>query len=88
MPKRLRLGELTLSIGYRPILEDGKVSRVLVVLTDVTAALRSERLELQQRETVGMFERVMRDRTGFLEAFVRHFDFLEGQWETLALGRV
>ncbi len=69
LPKRLRLGELTLSIGYRPIFEDAKVSRVLVVLTDVTAALRSERLELQQRETVGMFERVMRDRSGFLEAF-------------------
>ncbi|MER2564791.1 MAG: ATP-binding protein [Myxococcaceae bacterium] len=69
LPRRLRLGDQVLSIGYRPIFEGGRLSRMLLVLTDVTAAVRSERLELQQRETLSMFERVMRDRSGFVEAF-------------------
>ncbi len=69
LPKRLRVGEQVLSISYRPSFEGATLSRVLLVFTDVTASVRSERLELQQRETLSMFERVMRDRSGFLEAF-------------------
>lgn len=69
MPRRLRIGEQVFSLGYRPIFEGPRLSRMLLVLTDITAAVRSERLELQQRETLAMFERVMRDRSGFVEAF-------------------
>ncbi|MDX2013533.1 MAG: ATP-binding protein [Myxococcaceae bacterium] len=69
LPRRITAKERTLELQYRPVLEGERLDRVLVVVSDVTQALRSERLELQQRETLAMFERVMRDRAGFVEAF-------------------
>lgn len=69
LPTRVKAGERTLSIGYRPIFEGKRLERLLIVFTDVTAALHSAQVELQQRETLSMFERVMRDRSGFVEAF-------------------
>jgi two-component system chemotaxis sensor kinase CheA len=69
LPRELRRGEQALTLDYRPILEGGRIAKALVVVTDVTSLRERERLEAEQRETVGIFERVMRDRAGFLEFF-------------------
>jgi signal transduction histidine kinase len=70
LPARARVGQRELAIGYRPIMDGGpQPSSMLLVISDVTAKVASERLEAQQKETLAMFERVMRDRQGFVECF-------------------
>jgi two-component system chemotaxis sensor kinase CheA len=70
LPKRLRSGKHELSIEYRPVLGNaGVLERVLVVMTDVTAALERARAEADEREVTRLFTRVMADRGGFLQFF-------------------
>lgn len=59
----------TLSLGYKPIFEEGELARVLVVGSDVTAELKRARLEAEQRETLETFERISRDRQAFSDFF-------------------
>jgi two-component system chemotaxis sensor kinase CheA len=48
---------------------DDKLEKLLLVISDITADVERERLEVEQREVVSMFERVTRDKNGFLEFF-------------------
>lgn len=43
--------------------------QLLVVITNITAQVERERLELAQREVFQLFERAMQDRSGFREFF-------------------
>jgi two-component system chemotaxis sensor kinase CheA len=45
------------------------VARVLVSVSDVTADVERERAESKQRELVAIFDRLVRDRAGFMEFF-------------------
>lgn len=54
---------------YRPILRDGALQRVLVVITDVTRERESERAESRQRELLAVVRAVGRDRDGFVSFF-------------------
>ena len=69
MPSQLVIGETHLHVEYRPI--GGQVSnrRFLVVLSDVTTELRRERAEMQARESMAIFERIIADRGGFESFF-------------------
>ncbi len=69
LPTRLEIGNRYFSIGYTPILESGELERVLVVLSDRTNEVERERFEAESREVLGIFERVMKDKVGFLEFF-------------------
>jgi signal transduction histidine kinase len=72
LPKRARVGARHLSIGYR-VLDGNAVQgqgRVLVVLSDETAAVERARAEAEQREMLAMLERIGADRHGFVD-FVR-----------------
>lgn len=69
LPSRLKQGEKTFGFEYRPILTDGKVTKLLLVITDVTAELERKRIEAQQKEIFIVFESIMRDRSGFMEFF-------------------
>lgn len=68
-PSRLRVGERDLRIRYSPIEVDGKLARMLVIITDATAEIAAQRLESAQRETVGVFQRIMKDKSGFLDFY-------------------
>lgn len=70
LPKRVRVMTMTLAASYIPIMRAQKVENILVVLTDITAALERERLEREQKETLAMFGAISSDRSGFV-------DFLE-----------
>ena len=48
---------------------DGPLSKVLLVVSDVTEHLLHRRIEREQREHLTVFQRVMRDRVGFIEFF-------------------
>ncbi len=70
MPRRLDLGTCKLHFDYSPILNDeAELVEVLVVITDITAQLERERLEAERRETMLIFDRIVRDKSGFLEFF-------------------
>lgn len=70
MPRRFDLQSRNLHFDYSPILDDqGELREVLVVITDITAQLERERLEAERRETMHIFDRIVRDKSGFLEFF-------------------
>ncbi|MEZ4232738.1 MAG: ATP-binding protein [Polyangiaceae bacterium] len=70
LPRRLDLECCKLSFDYSPILDaQGELREVLVVITDVTAQLERERLEREHRETMHIFDRILKDKAGFLEFF-------------------
>lgn len=64
MPQQLRCGDRTLRLRWLPIADSGEL---LVVASDVTAALAAERSERAQRALVAVFQRISADRRGFFE---------------------
>ncbi len=64
MPKRFAVKGRAYEVSYRTILEDGRLERLLVVIDDVTAQVVRERSEREQRELMGMFQRITSDRDG------------------------
>jgi signal transduction histidine kinase len=70
LPSRFTKGERTFEVTYQPVDgSDGQLEQVLVLVSDITALVAREEADLVQRETVQVFERLMRDRAGFLEFF-------------------
>jgi two-component system chemotaxis sensor kinase CheA len=69
MPAQLVLGETHLRVEYRPIGGSESKGRFLVVVSDVTTEVRRERAEMQARESMAMFERIIADRSGFQSFF-------------------
>jgi PAS domain-containing protein len=68
LPRRFRVGARTIEASYKPI--EGSGGRLLVVLTDITAAVERAHAEEQQREVVALVTRALGDR-GVLRACLR-----------------
>ena len=60
MPKSMKRGEQHLRFKYLPILADGKLSKLLVVLSDVTSEMAREKADASQRELLSVFEFFMK----------------------------
>jgi two-component system chemotaxis sensor kinase CheA len=75
MPRRLSRGGTTWELGYRPILVEGRVEKILVVISDLTLEIAQERSELERRELTVVLERAMRDADGVAE-FMKECDAL------------
>jgi len=70
LPRRLTSSGRHFEFDYRPLLTAaGELERVVVVLSDVTAAVERARAETDEREATQLFKRLIADRTGFLEFF-------------------
>jgi len=70
LPKKAQFGERHVTFSYQPILdEDGELEKMMVVATDVTADVAQQAAEAKQREILVLFERILSDRTGFVEFF-------------------
>ena len=69
MPKRMKSGERILEFSYRAIEKDGAMEKMLVVLSDVTSDVEHERFEAEQKEMLQVFDRVLKDKAGFIEFF-------------------
>jgi two-component system chemotaxis sensor kinase CheA len=69
MPKAFSKGERHLRLEYTPIQQDGRLSRLLVVLSDVSGQIAREKADAAQRELVAAFELFARDRSGFADFF-------------------
>jgi two-component system, chemotaxis family, sensor kinase CheA len=66
LPARLRAGERTIAVEYEQIPAGG----ILVIMSDITAALERERVDADQRDFIAVLETIARDRVGF-------FNFLD-----------
>jgi len=66
MPRRLVVGQRHFSIDYKPMGGE-PIEGLLVVLSDVSAAVERARLEEEEREVVNLFTRLLEDRAGVLD---------------------
>lgn len=69
LPSMLEVHGHHYRVEYRPMLVAGQVSQVLVVISDVTEEVIRGRADEEQKETVAVFEKIMADKSGFVEFF-------------------
>ncbi len=66
MPRRTVRGDRHLALSYRQVLEDGVFSKILIIVSDVTERIASERAEREAKEQQAVITCLIRDRSGFL----------------------
>ncbi|HVV53239.1 MAG TPA: Hpt domain-containing protein, partial [Polyangia bacterium] len=76
LPKRCTSGARTFALEYRPVVTHGKLSQVLLVMSDITAELEREKIETEQRDFLAVFQRLLKDKKGFLEFFAEADDMV------------
>jgi|GEM_PF-1904819 len=70
LPRSMDDGFNFFELDYEPIDDDnGCLLQVLVVITDITSDVERHRSEQRQKELLDVFERVMKDREGFVSFF-------------------
>ena len=70
LPKRITRDYQVWSLDYKPLLNDaGGVTKVLLVMTDITEEVKRERVEAEQRDFQRIISHVTRDRAGVVEFF-------------------
>lgn len=67
LPRRFVAGARTFDVDYQPIADRDTLGGLLLIVSDVTAAIERERTEREQREMVELFQRISADRGGFDE---------------------
>jgi len=68
LPEQLELAQRTLAVSWQPILDASEeLSRMLVVLSDVTEMLLRQQAEIEQKQLMAIFARLGRDRSGVIE---------------------
>lgn len=77
MPKRFSVEGHAFEVTYRPIMEGDYLDRLLVIISDVTAELVRQRSEREQRELLGLFQRITSDRSGVEELVADVKELLE-----------
>jgi len=70
LPARFSAGELTFEATYNPIGNPEAPERLLVIISDVTAAVARERAEREQKELITLFQRIANDRSGVEEFLI------------------
>lgn len=65
LPRRLASGARTFALDYKPMGEHN--ADLLLVVTDVTLEVQSQRAEAEQRQFMAVVERLVKDRAGFVE---------------------
>jgi two-component system chemotaxis sensor kinase CheA len=66
LPRHIEARGRTWHVRYTPIMNSGQLDVVLVVIRDMTAELARQREEQAQRDLLNAFQRLMRDRAGFM----------------------
>ena len=71
LPKLVQKDGRAYELVYRPILEDERLAKLIVVITDVTARIERERAEQAQWEMMSVFRRVLSDRAALDDFFAQ-----------------
>lgn len=69
LTKSITIGERHFSLAYRPVLDGEQLLGVLLIVSDISADIARMKSEATQKEFVSVFERVMKDKNGFVEFF-------------------
>jgi len=72
MPKKLEHEGRHFSFEYKVLFDDEdqeEVAQLLIMVHDVTADVVREQAEAVQREMMAVFDRILRDRSGFIEFY-------------------
>jgi two-component system, chemotaxis family, sensor kinase CheA len=69
MPQHIESMGRRYQLSYKAILEQDQLRGVLLVISDVTRETERMQRDAEQRELIGVFDRFMRDRVGFVEFF-------------------
>src|SRR5262249_2174553 len=69
LPQQVEARDHIVGLSYRPLLSAGRCDRLLVVVSDATERVKQERAQAELRELVTVFERIVQDKTVFLEFF-------------------
>ncbi len=77
LPSRVGVGSRTMSIEYSPVFNGTELSTLAVVVSDITADVEREKLEIENREMLAMIERITSDRNGLMEFFQEAEDIVE-----------
>ncbi len=77
LPRAASIEGREFRFDYTPLIKDDRLEGALVVVSDQSAALAQLRLEAEQREVFRIFERVLRDKAGFLEYFEEANELVE-----------
>jgi two-component system chemotaxis sensor kinase CheA len=83
LPKQFVDGDRTFAVHFKLIATAdtaAQAEQILVVITDITARLRTESAERHQAELLKLFQHVMRDKAGFVE-FLTEADEIVRQLE-------
>jgi two-component system chemotaxis sensor kinase CheA len=67
LPKRFAREAQVFQLEYQPVKSGGAVSQIVIVITDVTAVVESERKEAAQRELAAALDCALSDPAGFLQ---------------------
>ncbi len=69
LPKRCTAKGRTLHMAYSPLYEAEQLTRLAVVITDISADVAREMLEAENREMLALIKGLATDKTGFMEFF-------------------
>lgn len=67
LPSRVKIGAQVLSIVYRPVMDGTEVTELAITISDITAEVEREQLEIENREMLAMIERIGSDQDGTIE---------------------
>jgi two-component system cell cycle sensor histidine kinase/response regulator CckA len=70
MPSRLQRGEKTFDLAYRLVEAQGRIERIILVISDITTALANERSERQMRAELSQAQKM--EAVGRLASGVAH----------------
>lgn len=65
LPKRLRRDKKEYSFAYHPVMVGEELSRMVIVMTDVTAEVERQRALAEQHEFAALVDQFVRDRRAF-----------------------
>lgn len=77
LPKRLEREGQQFSLAYHPVLLDGELQQVVVVMTDITAELERQRSLAEQHEFAALVDQFVRDRRAFRAFWVEASGLVE-----------
>jgi HPt (histidine-containing phosphotransfer) domain-containing protein len=69
LPPDIECGGRHYQLQYIPIEEDGKLQKLLLVVSDVTERVAQAQKDAEQQELGVIFRHILRDRAGFFEFF-------------------
>ncbi|MGE0173227.1 MAG: CHASE4 domain-containing protein [Oligoflexales bacterium] len=69
MPNRITIGEDKFQITLRPVTRDQKLESILVVVSNITEAVKAEEKEREQKETMKVVQNIIVDKNAVSEFF-------------------